>query len=143
MVYLYSRASRKSFVTLGKVLRERYGILVKDALTPAGVAMRKERGDEYGRLKAAGLHPRWEEGVEVTVLRNGRREPHVFAPRAPAGAPQQRAAAAVPSATAPAAEPPRAAGAGVPPPPPPPPGAPPGAQGEPSGSNAGAAASNA
>ena len=73
--------SRRALASLGRVLRERHGILIRDALTRAGVEARQRRGAVFAALRneaqkpgAKVRHVRWEEGIEITYLneRNGR-----------------------------------------------------------------------
>jgi hypothetical protein len=73
--------SRRALASLGRVLRERHGILIRDALTRAGVEARQRRGAVFAALRneaqkpgAKVRHVRWEEGIDITYLneRNGR-----------------------------------------------------------------------
>ena len=67
--------SRRALASLGRVLRERHGILIRDALTRAGVEARQRRGAVFAALRNEASKPgakvrnvRWENGIEVTFL---------------------------------------------------------------------------
>ncbi|EFJ46241.1 hypothetical protein VOLCADRAFT_93321 [Volvox carteri f. nagariensis] len=66
---------RKSFVTLGKIARERYGITLMDSLTKSGKQLRQQRMATFIHLRNTGAQPRWERGVDITVMDGQRRVP--------------------------------------------------------------------
>ncbi|GLC64993.1 hypothetical protein PLESTF_000233900 [Pleodorina starrii] len=61
-------SSRKSLATLGGELFRRHGIVVRDALTRAGVELRRQRYATYARLREEQKRPRWENGVDVSYV---------------------------------------------------------------------------
>ena len=65
---LISSSSRRSFASLGGELRRRHKIIIKDALTRAGVTLRQQRYPTFARLFEQRRQPRWENGVDITFI---------------------------------------------------------------------------
>ena len=74
---VHENAPRSVAAALGKPLRDRYGIVVMDALTKAGVQLKQDRQPTFEKLKDDGKRPRWDRGVEIKVMgENGKYVPY-------------------------------------------------------------------